>query len=112
MVPQGREEEYTYHFTEHDVAELAAAVNKTKAAGVSSEQDILKVSMTAKCQDLGLQSAMLSYAFSSWPSAVTHIITHIISINVSASSTSKSYRPTGIARSKLLFNNILKSLTP
>lgn len=40
---QGREEEYTYHFTTGDVSELAAAVSKAKAAGVSSEQDILEV---------------------------------------------------------------------
>lgn len=40
---QGREEEYTYYFTTEDVSELAAAVSKVKAAGVSSEQDILEV---------------------------------------------------------------------
>ena len=43
MTLQGREEEYTYHFTDSDTAELAAAVSKNKAAGVSSEDDILKV---------------------------------------------------------------------
>lgn len=38
---QGREEEYTYRFTDSDIAELAAAVSKTKAAGVSSEHDTM-----------------------------------------------------------------------
>ena len=42
-VAQGHEEEYTYRFTEADVAELAAAVNVVKASGVQSETDILKV---------------------------------------------------------------------
>ncbi|KAL3155553.1 hypothetical protein ABBQ38_011107 [Trebouxia sp. C0009 RCD-2024] len=40
---QGREAEYTYHLIERDVEELAAAVHKAKTAGVSSEQDILKL---------------------------------------------------------------------
>lgn len=44
---QGREAEYTYHFIERDVEELAAAVHKAKMAGVSSEQDILKVTCMA-----------------------------------------------------------------
>lgn len=41
---QGREEEYTYHFTEKDIAEITAAVSKIKSWGVCSEQDILKAS--------------------------------------------------------------------
>lgn len=45
---QGREEEYTYHFTKEDVAELSAAVSKVKHSGVSSEQDILQVSQICK----------------------------------------------------------------
>ena len=49
MALQGREEEYTYHFTDSDIGELAAAVSKTKAAGVSSEHDILKVEHTLLC---------------------------------------------------------------
>lgn len=40
---QRHEEEYTYHFTVQDVAELEAAVSKVKAAGVSTEAGILKV---------------------------------------------------------------------
>ena len=40
---QGKEEEYTYHFTDSDVTELTAAVNKVKASGVSTEHQILKV---------------------------------------------------------------------
>ena len=45
---QGREEEYTYHFTKEDVAELSSAVSKVKHSGASSEQDILQVSQIAK----------------------------------------------------------------
>lgn len=43
---QGRDEDYTYHFTEHDMAELAAAVSSIKQAGVQGEKDILKVRHT------------------------------------------------------------------
>ena len=42
---QGREAEYTYRFTEADVAELAAAVDRVKFSGVRSETDILQVIM-------------------------------------------------------------------
>ena len=41
---QGREEEYTYHFTKEDVAELSSAVSKVKHSGVYSEQAIIQVS--------------------------------------------------------------------
>ena len=40
---EGREDGYIYHFTEHDVAELAAAVSKAKAAGATTETAILNV---------------------------------------------------------------------
>ena len=43
LLMQGREEEYTYHFTKEDVGELTAAVNSIKSSGVTTEQDILKV---------------------------------------------------------------------
>ena len=45
---QGREEEYTYHFTKEDVAEISSAVSKVKHSGVSSEQDIIQVSQSAE----------------------------------------------------------------
>ena len=44
---QGREEEYTYHFTEKDIAEITAAVSKIKLSGVCSEQEILKASSSS-----------------------------------------------------------------
>ncbi len=47
---QGREEEYTYHFTTEDVAELSSAVSKVKHSGVSSEQDTLQVSQIAEAR--------------------------------------------------------------
>ena len=45
---QGREAEYTYHFTESDVSELGAAVKKAKAAGIKTEGDVLKVTTLTK----------------------------------------------------------------
>ena len=40
---QGHEEDYTYHFTPDDVAEIMSAVSQVKNSGVSTEQEILKV---------------------------------------------------------------------
>ena len=37
---QGREDEYTYQFTQDDITELTAAVSKVKASGVSTERQI------------------------------------------------------------------------
>jgi hypothetical protein len=41
---EGREAEYTYAFSAHDVAELHAAVATLKARGIATEDDILAVS--------------------------------------------------------------------
>ena len=46
---QGREAEYTYHITEQDKAELAAAVKLAKAAGIKTESDVFKVISEAVC---------------------------------------------------------------
>lgn len=40
---EGREREYTLEFQESDVKELIAAVDKIKAKGVSTEEDVKKV---------------------------------------------------------------------
>ena len=40
---KGHENEFTYHFTDTDVAELVAAVDKLKGKGVASEEDVKQV---------------------------------------------------------------------
>ena len=43
---KGREHEFTYQFQDADVKELVVAVNKLKARGVSSEDDVKQVGDT------------------------------------------------------------------
>ena len=40
---KGREKEFTYQFTDSDVAELVDAVDKLKAKGIASEEDVKQV---------------------------------------------------------------------
>ena len=44
---QGREDEYTYTFSQADTEELLAAVEAVKAKGVATEDDVLAVSASA-----------------------------------------------------------------
>ncbi len=46
---QGREDEYTYTFSQADTEELLAAVEAVKAKGVATEDDVLAVSASASC---------------------------------------------------------------
>ena len=44
---KGREDEFTYHFSESDVRELVRAVDKLKARGVETEEDVKQVNLPA-----------------------------------------------------------------
>lgn len=46
---KGKEDEFTYKFTQQDVDELVAAVEKIKERGVKTEEDVIKVLYTRYC---------------------------------------------------------------